>query len=197
VDKLLGKFRKKYEEAMIPVGRFLGKLGFSPNIFSILSVVAGALCLWFFYSKNLIIGAFLIISTGILDMFDGAIARATGKITKFGGVLDHVLDRYVEYLIVMGIILSGYVDWLWGVFTLFGMIMASFTRAKAESVGGLKNCSVGIAERQEKLIILIVGTLLSVFYIDVLTYAVILVGVLSHLTVIQRLKYTWEQTRSV
>ncbi len=197
MDKLLGKFRKKYEEAMTPVGRFLGKLGFSPNIFSILSVVAGALCLWFFYSRNLIIGAFLIISTGILDMFDGAIARATGKITKFGGVLDHVLDRYVEYLIVMGIILSGYVDWLWGVFTLFGMIMASFTRAKAESVGGLKNCSVGIAERQEKLIILIVGTLLSAFYIDILTYAVILVGVLSHLTVIQRLKYTWEQTRSV
>lgn len=182
---------------MMPVGRLLGELGFSPNIISSLTIFSGALCCWFFYSKNLLFGAFLILLTGTLDMFDGAVARATRKTTRFGAVLDHVLDRYAEYLIIMGIILSGYVHWLWGLFALFAMIMASFTRAKAESIGGLKHCSVGIAERQEKLVVLIAGSFLSIFHVNTLTYAVILVGVLSHLTVVQRLKYTWERTRSV
>jgi len=128
-------------------------------------------------------------------MFDGAVARATGKTTRFGAVMDHVLDRYAEYLIIMGIVLSNYVDWILGVFALVGMILASFTRAKAESIGGLKSCTVGIAERQEKLIILIVGSLFSIYHVNALSYAVALVGILSHLTVIQRLQYTWKQTK--
>jgi phosphatidylglycerophosphate synthase len=109
--------------------------------------------------------------------------------------MDHVLDRYAEYLIIMGIVLGDYVDWTLGVFALVGMILASFTRAKAESIGGLKSCTVGIAERQEKLIILIIGSLFSIYYIDALSYAVVLVGILSHFTVIQRLQYTWKQTK--
>jgi phosphatidylglycerophosphate synthase len=128
-------------------------------------------------------------------MFDGAVARATGKTTRFGAVMDHVLDRYAEYLIIMGIVLGNYVDWTLGVFALVGMILASFTRAKAESIGGLKSCTVGIAERQEKLIILIVGSLFSIYHINALSYAVVLVGILSHFTVIQRLQYTWKQTK--
>ncbi len=192
---LLGRFREKYEEAMLPIGQFLGKLRFSPNIISIFSLFASALSCWFFYSKTLVLGALFIVLTGIIDMFDGAVARATGKTTKFGAVMDHVLDRYAEYLIIMGIVLGDYVDWALGVFALVGMILASFTRAKAESIGGLKSCTVGIAERQEKLIILIIGSLFSIYYVDALSYAVVLVGILSHFTVIQRLQYTWKQTK--
>jgi CDP-diacylglycerol--glycerol-3-phosphate 3-phosphatidyltransferase/archaetidylinositol phosphate synthase len=81
-----------------------------------------------------------------------------------------------------------------GLFALFGMLMASFTRAKAESVGGLRSCTVGVAERQEKLLILIAGSLASTYYPVSLAIAVVLVGVLSHVTVVQRLQYTWVQT---
>ena len=193
---MLGRLREKYEKAMLPIGQFLGKLRFSPNVISIFSLFAGALSCWFFYSRNLVLGAFFIVLTGIVDMFDGAVARATGKTTRFGAVMDHVLDRYAEYLIIMGIVLGNYVDWTLGVFALVGMILASFTRAKAESIGGLTSCTVGIAERQEKLVILIVGSLFSIYYINALSYAVVLVGILSHLTVIQRLEYTWKQTKS-
>ncbi len=193
--KLLGKFREKYEKAMLPIGQFLGRLNFSPNMLSILSLLASAVSGWFFYSQNLVLGALFIIITGVVDMLDGAVARATGKTTRFGAVMDHVLDRYAEYLIIMGIVLSNYVNWVLGVFTLVGMLLASFTRAKAESVGGLKSCTVGVAERQEKLIILIVGSFLSIYYFNTLSYAVVLVGVLSHFTVIQRLEYTWKQTK--
>jgi len=75
-------------------------------------------------------------------------------------------------------------------------LMASFTRAKAESVGGLKSCTVGIAERQEKLIIIIAGSLLTLYFTQALLYAIIVVGIISHFTVAQRLEYTWKQTRS-
>jgi phosphatidylglycerophosphate synthase len=74
------------------------------------------------------------------------------------------------------------------------MLMASFTRAKAESVGGLKACTVGIAERQEKLLIIIGGSFLLFVYSQSLNYAIIIVGILSHITVLQRLHYTWVQT---
>jgi archaetidylinositol phosphate synthase len=193
---LLGRLRKKYEEAMAPVGQLLGKLDLTPNMLTILSLLASVLSFWFYYNRNLILGAFCIVLTGIIDMLDGAVARANGKLTRFGAVLDHVLDRYAEYLIIIGIILGNYVDWVWGIFALVGMLMASFTRAKAESVGGLKSCTVGLAERQEKLIIIIVGSFASIYYPNALAYAIILVGILSHITVIQRLEYTWKQTRS-
>jgi len=91
-------------------------------------------------------------------------------------------------------IFGGYCDWISGFFGLFGMIMASLTRAKAESVGGLNSCTVGIAERQEKLFLLIFGSILVVFFSDALRYSIILIGVLSHITVVQRLHYTWIKT---
>lgn len=193
---MLGRLRKRYESAMAPIGQFLGKSGLAPNTFTILSLFASVLSFWFYYNRNLILGAFCIILTGIIDMLDGAVARASGKQTRFGAVLDHVLDRYAEYLIIIGIILGSYVDWIWGIFALVGMLLASFTRAKAESIGGLKSCTVGLAERQEKFIIIIAGSLLQVYYINALLFAIVFVGILSHITVIQRLAYTWKQTRS-
>jgi phosphatidylglycerophosphate synthase len=105
-----------------------------------------------------------------------------------------VLDRYAEFFVIFGMVYSGYVAWTVGIFSLIGMLMASFTRAKAESVGGLKSCTVGVAERQEKLLLLIGGSLITPFYQPILEYVVLLVGVLSHITVLQRLHYTWLQT---
>jgi len=193
---LLGKLREKYEQIMAPVGKILAGSGLTPNMITIISLVTSILSFWFYYQKSLILGAFFIVLTGVIDMLDGAVARAAGKATRFGAVLDHVLDRYAEYFIITGIVLGGYVDWMWGVFALIGMLMASFTRAKAESVGGLKSCTVGIAERQEKLIIIIAGSLLMLYYPQALLYAIMLVGIISHITVVQRLEFTWRQTRS-
>jgi phosphatidylglycerophosphate synthase len=191
---VLGRLRAKYEQAVAPVGRVLADAGLSPNTMTIASLFV-AIASAYVYAMDLAPwGALLIVATGVFDMFDGAIARATGKTSRFGATLDHVTDRYAECFIVCGMIYGGYTPWHWGLFTLFGMLMASFTRAKAESVGGLERCTVGIAERQEKLIILIGGSLLHGYVGDALNYAVILVGVLSHLTVAQRLHYTWTQT---
>ena len=194
---MLGILRERYQKAVAPVGGTLAKTGISPNFITFLSLLF-AMVSGYAYSMHFPLGGvFMIILTGILDMLDGAVARAAGKITKFGATFDHVLDRYAELFIVFGMVFGGYISWVLGFFALFGMLMASFTRAKAESVGGLASVTVGIAERQEKLLILILGSFLVwIFpFSEVLNYAAILVGVLSHITVAQRLHFTWIQTR--
>ncbi|MFX1487260.1 MAG: CDP-alcohol phosphatidyltransferase family protein [Promethearchaeota archaeon] len=186
---------------MLPVGRALSKIGLTPNTATAISLVISILCCILFAFGALIWGLILILLTGFVDMLDGAIARATNAATRFGAVWDHLLDRYAEFLIILGLILGGFVWWLWGFFAFFSMVMASFIRAKAESVGGLEKCNVGIAERQEKLILIIIGIILvyvwpafNILNQSILEIFIILVGVLSQITVIQRLVYTWRRT---
>jgi phosphatidylglycerophosphate synthase len=182
---------------MKPVGERLGALGLQPNIITTLSLLISCAAALAYALRFPVIGALGIVASGFVDMLDGAVARATGTATRFGAVYDHVLDRYSEFAILFGIGVGGLVDWVWVVFTLFGMIMASFVRAKAESVGGLKSCTVGIAERQEKLILIFVGSILQPAYLLALPICVFFVGILSHVTVIQRLHYTFNQTRGI
>ena len=214
---------------MAPVGKAIARTGITPNMITGLTVLVALVSAWFFALGDLIIGLLFMILTVVLDMFDGAVARAAGLASKFGATFDHTLDRYAEFLFMLGLMMGpinavmiswwpynvgdSFIPWFWGFFTLFGMIMASFTRAKAESVGGMESCTVGIAERQEKLILIIAGILLLaipstniwidvltpipvlldffvILYItNVLTLCIVIAGVLSHITVAQRLRY--------
>ena len=192
---MLGRIRAKYQALMRPVGKGLGKSGITPNALTTISLVVAIGAGTAYALKFPVLGAVGLIVSGVVDMLDGAVARATKSANRFGTVYDHVLDRYVEFFVLAGIGFGGFSDWIWVLFCLFGMVMASFTRAKAESVGGLKQCTVGIAERQEKLIILLIGSFLQPFVTGALMVAVIVVGVLSHITVVQRLHYTFKETR--
>lgn len=192
-----------------------------------LTVVVALVSAWFFAMGDLVTGLLFMILTVVMDMFDGAVARAAGLASKFGATFDHVLDRYAEFLFMLGLMIGPlvgtavswwtagdtFIPWFWGFITLFGMIMASFTRAKAESVGGMESCTVGIAERQEKLILQFAGILLLIIpttnvwedlltpvpvlldfftmldITNILTFCIVIVGVLSHITVAQRLLY--------
>ena len=134
--------------------------------------------------------------TSFTDMLDGSTARA-GKIgTVFGGIFDHVLDRYGEFFILAGITLSGAVHAGWGLFALFGMLIASYTRAAAESIGRMENCAVGIMGRLEKFLLIIAGSILEHYFPTgkfpeggYLELALIIVGITSFITAIQRLVY--------
>ncbi|MCX9015135.1 MAG: CDP-alcohol phosphatidyltransferase family protein [Candidatus Methanoperedens sp.] len=186
---MLGKYREKYQKILLPFGKIFAVLSISPNTLTILSLIASAGAMVGYMENNLLLGVFFILVTGFFDIADGTTARYTKTESRFGTVLDHVVDRYAEFFIITGIVLGGYVSWLWGFAALFGMIMASFTRAKAESVGGMASCTVGIAERQEKLILVIIGSLAQVYYDNALLVAIVVVAVVSHITVVQRLLY--------
>lgn len=214
---------------MMPVGKAIARTGITPNMITGLTVLVALVSAWFFVLGALLIGLLFMILTVVMDMFDGAVARAAGLASKFGATFDHTLDRYAEFLFMLGLMMGpinavalpwwpftegdSFIPWFWGFFTLFGMIMASFTRAKAESVGGMESCTVGIAERQEKLILTIAGILLLAipstniwidiltpipvlldFFVmlditNILTLCIAIVGILSHITVAQRLRY--------
>lgn len=231
---MLGSLRERYQRAMMPVGRILAKTGITPNMITGLTLLVALVSAWFFIIGQIITGFLIMILTVVMDMFDGAVARAANLSSKFGATFDHTLDRYAEFLFMLGLMMGPlnsivlpwapftiewwtpgdtFIPWFWGFFALFGMIMASFTRAKAESVGGMKSCTVGIAERQEKLLLQFAGILLLTipatniwtdvlsvapvvlnFFIalditNVLTFCIVLVGILSHITVVQRLLY--------
>lgn len=222
---MLGQLRKRYQKAMMPIGKAIARTGITPNKITILTVLVAIVSAYFFYLGSLIIGLAFMILTIVMDMFDGAVARATNSSSAFGATLDHTLDRYAEFIFMFGLMLgpmmstTKFIPWEWGYFTLFGMIMASFTRAKAESVGGMESCTVGIAERQEKLILTIAGIimlsidpidgwlgyssyfpslindwLISLGITNILTLCIVIVGILSHITVVQRLRYAQRMT---
>lgn len=191
--------RQYYEESSLFLGKVCLKLGFKPNFITALSLVCSIVSGIYFWKDEMLWGIFWMILTSFTDMLDGSTARAGNIGTVFGGILDHVSDRYGEFFILAGITLSGAVHPGWGLFALFGMLIASYTRAAAESMGKLENCAVGIMGRLEKFIIIIAGALVEYFLPEGtwpsggwLEFALIIVGLTSLITAIQRLIYTWQ-----
>ena len=171
---------------------FARSIPLSPNTLTLMgfavSVAAGAA---FALGKS-VEGGLLILFSGVFDALDGGVARAKGRITPFGGVLDSVCDRYSDGLMFLGIMAGaingrlsftpvlGIDGWLWAGFALIGSFLVSYTRARAESAG-CRKLSIGIAERTERMLILALGAL-SGF----LGWALVLIAIFSHITIIQR-----------
>ena len=217
-------YRKQYEQFFAPLGRKIAKMGISANFVSYLNLIFSLFTGIAFYLSNnnnylfIYLALVLLLISGLFDMIDGSVARAHKEMkpeladSKFGAVLDPAIDRYSEALIVFGIMLSGYVPPEFVLFTFVGMIMASYVRARAESLG-MKNASVGI-ERKEKIGLIVIGALLEGLFIQLTTSGIInvtqyyfvyispigqyligpmaifvlIAGLLSHLSTYQRLK---------
>jgi phosphatidylglycerophosphate synthase len=209
------KTRAAYKKVMLPVGRLIGKLGITPNIISLTSGIFG-IATATMYAMNgrvgtswirnywWLIGFALMVCTSFIDIIDGSVARATGQTTKFGQVLDPVMDRFAEFCFLIGITIGNYSFaplgelWppittipiaAWCMFTFAGMIFASYSRTKGENVAKESVESVGIMERREKLALLFLGNLLYYWYPVALVFSIALVGVLSFITTVQRMLF--------
>ena len=111
-----------------------------------------------------LLGGVFTLLTGLLDTLDGSLARATGQSKKFGAFLDSVLDRYTELMIYLGIWVYFYHTpfyLLLILLILFGSLMVSYTRARAEGLG--ERCLVGFFQRGERIILLGVAGILNPF----------------------------------
>jgi CDP-diacylglycerol---glycerol-3-phosphate 3-phosphatidyltransferase len=134
----------------------------------------------------------VLLLSGFFDIIDGALARKTNQVTRFGGILDSTLDRISEAVILLGItalflfnetLYNPWIILLIGI-TIMGSFMVSYIRARAEA---LKiECQVGIFTRAERVIILALGLLLSSLPY-VLVGALVIIALLSIITMIQRL----------
>src|SRR6516162_3570177 len=139
--------------------------------------------------------ALVIIGAGIFDMVDGRVARATNQVTTFGGFFDSVIDRYsdVALFFVLLVYYARANRFFYVVLVAFVMtssVMVSYTRARAESV--IPHCKVGFMERPERIVLVILGALFNrmgpVLWV---------IAVLSTITVIHRVRYTYQQLREI
>lgn len=190
---MLSRFRNYLDFVITPIARVLAGIGISPNALTILGFISSILTAVAFAYKELTCAFYLLLVTSFLDAIDGAVAKAADKTSKFGGFLDSVLDRYSDAFILLGLMLYLQKHYMLIFIVLVGSILVSYTRARAELV--IPKCDVGIAERAERLIILIVATFLEVFKIfpsvDVFYAALVLLAVLTHATVLHRIIYTY------
>ena len=184
---MLSEIREKAAPLMEPVARAFARAGFSPNSLTLIGLLVGSLAALIFAKGEPRLAGLTLLVCGVFDVIDGAVARLTGRETAFGGVLDAVIDRYVDFSIFIGIAYGGLAElwrlpsWAWCTLALTGGFMVSYTRARAEAAGSGK-LDVGIAERGERLLILAFGGLLAYTHV-----AVALVAILAHATAIQRL----------
>jgi archaetidylinositol phosphate synthase len=187
--KIFEDLKNSARKLVTPIARLVP---LSPNTLTILGFLVSVAAGVAFALGKSFEGGGLILFSGVFDSLDGGVARAKGKITPFGGVLDSVCDRYSDGLMFLGIIagaVSGRLvlppilqveGWLWAGFALIGSFLVSYTRARAESAGCQK-LSIGIAERSERMITLALGALFNF-----LGWALVLIAVFSHITIIQR-----------
>lgn len=173
--------------------RIAHNAGLTPNIVSaigILFVIVSAFTYWKWYYHQilLILAPVFLLLSGFCDMLDGALARNYEQTTIFGGFLDSLLDRYADAIVLSGIILGGLCHPFWGLVALIGSLLVSYARARAEAAG-VKMETVGLAERAERIIILVTVSFLSAVWLEALNWGVIILAVLTNLTVLHRVIY--------
>jgi len=183
-------FPRTIARVVEPFGRGLARLGVSPNVLTTLGLALTAAAALSVASGRPMLAGGLLLLGGAMDTFDGAVARASGRSTPFGGFYDSVSDRISDGLILAGI--------AWYVIdrprlllvTLAALVAAqvtSYVRARAESID--LECEVGILERAERALLLIVGLLVAPLFEPVL-WVLAIGGII---TVVQRVHHVWCQ----
>ena len=195
---MLTKLKERIQQLMVREAGLAHVMGLTPNRVSLMGALAALFSAYLYWSSSssdtfLIAAALLLLASGFLDALDGVLARSFGQVTQFGGFLDSLLDRYADALVLVGII-GGWLaadSELWllaGLAALMGSLLVSYSRAKAEGAG-VKMETVGLAERAERIIILVLASFLSLLWQDALRWSVVLLAVLTNLTVLQRAKH--------
>ena len=200
------ELRAKVRGLAEPIGRTIARTGLSPNALTLVGFLIACVA-----ATAAAIGAWLpagllVIFGGVFDMFDGMVARATGKVSRAGAFLDSVFDRWGEGVVYVGIVLGCIVEGfgLGAVLAAVAMssaFMVSYTRARAESLGfappsGM--AAVGLAPREVRLVILTLGLVLTGLVgtanpLLILEIALAAIAVLATITTIQRIVVTLRQ----
>jgi CDP-diacylglycerol--glycerol-3-phosphate 3-phosphatidyltransferase len=195
--------RDAVSRALVPLGTSLAKAGLTPDVITVFGTagtVAGSVLL--LGNGYLFAGTLVVTFCVLLDMVDGAVARASGRTSTFGAVLDSSCDRIADAAIFGAIAwyfgLHGNKSILLSALLCFGLgALTSYIRARAEAAG--LHATVGIAERAERLIIVLVGTGLTEFpglHVKyVLEIALWLLVAASTITVFQRFAAVYQQTK--
>lgn len=183
--------------------RMLALTRINPNVLTLMGLAVNTYAAFLFGYANgenqrrlFFYAGLVIIGSGFFDLVDGRVARASNQVTRFGGFFDSVVDRYSDASLFFGLLVfyargNRFFYVVLTALVMISAIMVSYTRARAESLIG--QCRVGFMERPERLVLLIIGALFSWVMAPVLW----VLAVLSTITVIHRILYTWQRTREM
>lgn len=205
--------RNRLRGLAVPIALAMGRVGLTPNAITVIGFIGTTVAASAAAAQWWLAAGILVLAFGIFDLFDGALARATGKTSVFGAFLDSTLDRTGENLVYAGIAIGA--AWVHAYPVAFAAALAmafasvvTYARAKAEVVG--IRGDVGVAPRPERLVLLSAGLILASLLggvapvelfgrneglgtsVDatgtlVLTVALSLIAVLSAITLLQRI----------
>lgn len=174
----------------------------SPNTLTFIGLIINIVAAFLFgYARGsnanrmFVYAGIVIIGAGIFDMVDGRVARATNQVSVFGAFFDSVMDRYSDVAIFFGLLVyyargNRFQYVVLVAFVMTTSVMVSYTRARAEALIG--SCKVGFMERPERIVLVILGALFNTW--GVMAPALWVLAVLSTMTVIHRIRYTYLET---
>lgn len=186
-------FKERTNRALEGPVRLMARGGLNPNVLTITGLVLNVFVGSVIALGSEFVGGFLVLFAGLFDMLDGSLARLSGRTSRFGALLDSVVDRFSEAAILAGPLLL-YLSRGWTVEVLLifavltGSFMVSYVRARAEGLG--IECEVGLVARPERVILLALGLIFSQ-----MVPVLVLLAALTHFTVIQRVWHVWQKAK--
>ena len=179
----------------------LAAIGLSPNAWTLISLVPALAGLVALVMHQLALGLAMFALSAFIDIVDGTVARVTNQVSDKGAYIDGVVDRYVELMLYLGLLIYigrgeffGLPNEVWIVLLIFGGLMTSFVRAYAHHRGIVKDPGElkrmgGLLERLERLMLLYFGMFLGLFDIQWLMAVIALTALLANATALQRIRF--------
>jgi CDP-diacylglycerol--glycerol-3-phosphate 3-phosphatidyltransferase len=198
--------RTRIKKVFEPIALGMGRLGLTPDGLTLIGfgiTVVGAILLG---AQQWLIGGLVVFVGGVFDMFDGTLARATGKVSPLGAFMDSVFDRWGEAIVYLGIVVGGAragsdAVAILAAAALGAAFMVSYTRAKSEGLGftaGTGMAAIGVMPREIRLVILSLGLVVAGIAGDLLILQIALgiIAIGATITVIQRILHVRSQAKS-
>ena len=172
----------------------LAATGVEPNFLTFLGLVINIVAAFLFAKGSFPAAGGVMILAGLFDMVDGRVARAQGRVTKFGAYFDSVIDRYSDVGLFFGLLIyyASVNRFRYAVLVgvaMAGSVMVSYARARAESL--IPECKAGFWDRPERIVLLILGALTNK-----MAPALWLLAIGPNITVIHRIVHTWREAKA-
>jgi len=201
----LDDLRERARVIIDPLAVLLEGLGITPNQLTMLSLVFSALAALFYYispSREVMLycAAIMLLLCAVSDVADGALARQTGRADARGDFLDHVIDRYADMLILIGIIFAGYVPYQIGIVAVVGVMLTSYIGTEAQALR-LGRYYGGMMGRADRLTTIFLATLGNAIYhgeiegLPILGWVIVMTMLSSHITALQRFNHIWKSLK--
>ena len=164
-----------------------------PNLLTAIGLAINIVAAILFAKGQFLAAGLVVLGAGLFDMVDGRVARVTNTVTPFGAFFDSVIDRYSDMALYMGLLVyyaraERFFYVVLVALVMAGSVMVSYARARAESL--IPTCKVGFLERPERVVLIIIGAVT-----DRMAPVLWIIAVLSNVTVVHRILYTWRHTQ--